>query len=300
MPNAGLCEIYKWIDDKGSKNFTDDLSNIPEKYREYVVEIKSYKKFPQNNSVTSVDGYQSSVSQDMRLPKFSIPLSLTGTRITEITEKALLKGMGFIGEFYRDVRLPVNFSKVNVIFFEEFDEYKTHQKNNFDFDINIGYYQHKKREIVIFKNVKWIKTLFHEFNHYLLASYYGDAPNWIDEGLSEYFENLRVYPEAPVTVALNQNYVKRIKDRLNDDIEDDIRYVLTIPNSQWSAKNSELYTMSWAIVSFFIAQQNGDQIIKEILLKLMEGGTSKEAIDSVYPGGYRIFEVDLINFYEKI
>jgi hypothetical protein len=275
MPNAGLCEIYKWIDDKGSKNFTDDLSNIPEKYREYVVEIKSYKKFPQNNSVTSVDGYQSSVSP-------------------------LLKGMGFIGEFYRDVRLPVNFSKVNVIFFEEFDEYKTHQKNNFDFDINIGYYQHKKREIVIFKNVKWIKTLFHEFNHYLLASYYGDAPNWIDEGLSEYFENLRVYPEAPVTVALNQNYVKRIKDRLNDDIEDDIRYVLTIPNSQWSAKNSELYTMSWAIVSFFIAQQNGDQIIKEILLKLMEGGTSKEAIDSVYPGGYRIFEVDLINFYEKI
>jgi hypothetical protein len=27
-------EMYKWVDEKGTVHFTDDLSNIPEKYRE--------------------------------------------------------------------------------------------------------------------------------------------------------------------------------------------------------------------------------------------------------------------------
>jgi clan AA aspartic protease (TIGR02281 family) len=33
LPLAGYGEMYKWVDEKGTVHFADDLSNIPEKYR---------------------------------------------------------------------------------------------------------------------------------------------------------------------------------------------------------------------------------------------------------------------------
>jgi clan AA aspartic protease (TIGR02281 family) len=34
FPFTGYGEMYKWVDEKGTLHFTDDLSNIPEKYRQ--------------------------------------------------------------------------------------------------------------------------------------------------------------------------------------------------------------------------------------------------------------------------
>ena len=39
-------EMYKWVDDKGAVHFTDDVSNIPEKYRENAETRKSPKETP--------------------------------------------------------------------------------------------------------------------------------------------------------------------------------------------------------------------------------------------------------------
>jgi len=40
-------EMYKWVDEKGTVHFTDDISSIPEKYREKVEERKTPKGMPQ-------------------------------------------------------------------------------------------------------------------------------------------------------------------------------------------------------------------------------------------------------------
>jgi len=36
--SSSVCfaELYKWVDDKGALHFTDDITAIPEKYRENV------------------------------------------------------------------------------------------------------------------------------------------------------------------------------------------------------------------------------------------------------------------------
>ena len=34
FPFTGYGEMYKWVDEKGTIHFTDDFSNIPEKYRQ--------------------------------------------------------------------------------------------------------------------------------------------------------------------------------------------------------------------------------------------------------------------------
>lgn len=56
ISNVGLCEIYKWTNDDGSIGFTDDLSNVPEKYRNQV-EMKKYRSYEtEGNDDTGVQG----------------------------------------------------------------------------------------------------------------------------------------------------------------------------------------------------------------------------------------------------
>jgi hypothetical protein len=51
IPFLVHAEVYKWIDDKGDFHFTDEYSNIPEKYRP-VIETR---ETPIENSVSSIN-----------------------------------------------------------------------------------------------------------------------------------------------------------------------------------------------------------------------------------------------------
>jgi hypothetical protein len=54
IPFLVHAEVYKWIDDKGDVHFTDDYSNIPEKYRP-VAETKRFPQDPKDTSPASVE-----------------------------------------------------------------------------------------------------------------------------------------------------------------------------------------------------------------------------------------------------
>jgi hypothetical protein len=54
IPFLVHAEVYKWIDDKGEVHFTDDYSNIPEKYRP-VAETKRFPQDPKETSPRSVE-----------------------------------------------------------------------------------------------------------------------------------------------------------------------------------------------------------------------------------------------------
>ncbi len=41
ITNPGYAQVFKWVDDKGSVHFTDDISKIPEKYRQAIEEIEA-------------------------------------------------------------------------------------------------------------------------------------------------------------------------------------------------------------------------------------------------------------------
>lgn len=46
LPKVAMCEIYKWTNDDGTIEFTDDSGQVPEKYRDRV----EIKKEPINKS----------------------------------------------------------------------------------------------------------------------------------------------------------------------------------------------------------------------------------------------------------
>ena len=53
LPFLVDAEVYKWTDDKGDVHFTDNYSNIPEKYRP-VVETQRFPQDPKDTSPSSV------------------------------------------------------------------------------------------------------------------------------------------------------------------------------------------------------------------------------------------------------
>jgi chromosome segregation ATPase len=40
IANLAFAQVYKWVDEKGVTHFTDDITQIPEKYRKAIEEIK--------------------------------------------------------------------------------------------------------------------------------------------------------------------------------------------------------------------------------------------------------------------
>ena len=54
IPFLVHAEVYKWIDDKGVVHFTDNYSNIPEKYRP-LAETQRFPQDPKDTSPASVD-----------------------------------------------------------------------------------------------------------------------------------------------------------------------------------------------------------------------------------------------------
>jgi len=54
IPFLVRAEVYKWTDDKGDVHFTDNYSNIPEKYRP-VAETQRFPQDPKDTSPASVE-----------------------------------------------------------------------------------------------------------------------------------------------------------------------------------------------------------------------------------------------------
>jgi hypothetical protein len=49
MTTPSFATIYKWTDEKGSTNYTDDIKNVPEQYQE---NAKDFDKIDQEGSIT--------------------------------------------------------------------------------------------------------------------------------------------------------------------------------------------------------------------------------------------------------
>ena len=68
IPFLVRAEVYKWIDDKGDVHFTDNYSNIPEKYRP----VAETQRFPQDPKDTSPSSVQKKPTPTLA-PKLSEP-----------------------------------------------------------------------------------------------------------------------------------------------------------------------------------------------------------------------------------
>jgi hypothetical protein len=221
-------------------------------------------------------------------------------------EKIVKKEIGNIKAFYDRIGGPVSVVRISLRLFGSAPEYNSYRNQHTKIQSSTGYHSPKDHEIVVCKSPRFLNTILHESNHVLFRAYFpkGTARTvWINEGLSEYFENLQFNPRQAMSVREPPKKMKRIKKWLTDNMRGRIEKVVSMNRKDWNEHphdpDHEAYTVSWAMVYFLMARRDGEQIIGAAVRNMMMKKSSKEAIEASYPGGFNTFVSDFVSFYRQ-
>ena len=223
--------------------------------------------------------------------------------LTEKERNEILRIAEYQMEFYKQVfHYPKNFYIRIEIFGDSLQYKKNQNKISKNARSNNGFYSSSYKKAIIYKNKRYLKTISHEMNHFILRSKLNTVPKWINEGLSEYYEMAHLEDNI-VVVDPQVKKVKRIFEFITRPNKLDIADFLNWENKKWSEVNKagEHYssTLSWAMIYYLKAQSNGDDILKSFLLDLKNGKNSREVVQNNYPEGISKLEEDIIDFFQS-
>lgn len=106
-----------------------------------------------------------------------------------------------------------------------------------------------------------LSTGVHEAVHVMNAGMFGRLPRWLNEGMAEYLENIKVYGQS-ADVLVRDDWLRQIhKSRLSlDDL-------FLADGDQWQSHNrSDLYGHSWALVYFLMSEAKGRNALSKYLI----------------------------------
>jgi hypothetical protein len=219
------------------------------------------------------------------------------------------RGVNFLYNFY-ETKFAYTFSPdllVKIRVFEDINAYKKYVRKASPSTTgsNIGLYIHSLKEAVVWKNKnedQFLSTLFHETSHLLLRSNAENCPKWINEGLSEYFENMDVSGKE---VYIKPQIIKdeKTKKWLATGKMPDLQAYLGKYNEEWDKENNlsdQPRALAWSMVYFLMSNDEGQAFIKDCLHYFYKKQTDKlasvRAIDTYYPGQHAKFEKDWKNW----
>ena len=142
------------------------------------------------------------------------------------------------------------------------------------------------------------ETIFHEYTHFWVANNVGksNVPPWFNEGLAEYYQNLKIENERKVILGtlqqehlrlLSQNKLIPFDTFFNTD-----NYTLS---QQGDDGAGLFYAQSWALMHYLMHGEGGArsrQMYKYLDLA-MNGKTAKEAFSEAFQTDYATMEKEL-------
>lgn len=233
---------------------------------------------------------------------------LQGFELTTPVERAIVFGVERIVDTYRETfgfPFPEDF-KVTVTIFTDKDKFLDYQKKQCGKIISeYGYYSSKYRETGTFheKNTKKTKdakdmvaTVFHEANHLILRHHIPWCPNWVNEGLSEYFGELNVFGENR-RVYLHTGYNKWFKYWAKNGFPIELEKYLNLSYDRWMSfrktDSTAAYGIGYSLVYFMMSRSSTEKVLKELLWEFKRRGkdaNSIEVVNKCYPGGFEKFK----------
>ncbi len=181
-------------------------------------------------------------------------------------------------------------------YFPDAAAYRDHLDRNVGSDMNwTGYYDPRKREIVVGNTRNYLAVLVHEVNHFIFDTVFDEAPVWLREGLAEYFETASASPDGLV-VADQPRHRLQLAEWLKGNRQPDLRQLLALNRSMWRDHEVEggqrVRALSWSVVDFLMSSPGGQQTLREFMAKLKDqrGLYSLEAFNRTFPGGAAAFE----------
>ncbi|MCF7794123.1 MAG: DUF1570 domain-containing protein [Candidatus Cloacimonetes bacterium] len=203
-------------------------------------------------------------------------------------------------EFYEDI-FSGSFPEIKMKIFGDTTSYRNFQKKISTSRSKNGFYSQSEKVIVINKNDRYLKTVSHEINHFILRSFIPVIPKWINEGLSEYFE-YAILENDLIKIKKQAKKETRLKEWIHETDKIDLEDFLAWSNNKWREVNSrpDFYssTLSWGIVYFFQNDDFRKNILKELLRKIDQGKDSNDIINELYPGGMEQLKIDFFIFVD--
>lgn len=227
---------------------------------------------------------------------------LSGCEISPQIESAIIFGTTKILETYKktfNFKYHNNY-KVKVVIFGTKEQFHAYQKQQIGEVISeTGYFSGSQQETVVWQYPdvkKMIGVIFHEVSHMMLTEKIPYCPNWLSEGLSEYFEGLNVIGSNK-RVYLQQARHDWVKLWLRTGFPMEPRDYLALSHEQWvefrKKDPNASYTIGYSLVYFMMSSNRTERVLKEVLWDIKRDyrrSNSVMIVDSNYPGGYKAFE----------
>lgn len=229
----------------------------------------------------------------------TIEFNCHGWVLTEDEKSKIQKVAEYESAYFEEVFGKQQEPTIRMHFYGDEKEFVRKQRRSVTRIISeTGIYNPVSNKILVVKWPRFMATSYHELSHAVYHHYSHVRPNWIDEGLAEYFKSATFDSTGHITLHDNPYRRKDMKKYVADSCFT-IRKALSAPMRKFhSSIDSVNYnSMSWGIVYFLRTQH--DEIFKRILFDTSRLYIrSAKAIEKHYPGGVRRLEMDLVEFYK--
>ncbi|GAB5414286.1 MAG: hypothetical protein Cons2KO_18890 [Congregibacter sp.] len=240
-------------------------------------------------------------SAAMQLPEqtFEVQVSREKAELPEGFEALILAGAHHSYELWRDwlgeARLQP--SKINMRFVGDDARFEA----IYDADSPAGYtttgfYRIRNNEAVVRYTAPHkryaLGNAFHEMSHLITAWHLGPTPPWLNEGIAEYVETMRVTPEAAV-FTLSQQHLRILSRVAPTSLEE----LTGLSRSDWGSQDApRRYASAWSLISFLLDSTDGRRTLQGVIESAFEQRcnptTNLENALAQYPGGTRSLESD--------
>ncbi len=230
----------------------------------------------------------------------SIELIPHDCQLDALIQNKIYRGVQFQYDFYTQY-LGYTFTKdlvVRIRIFKNADAYRNYIDAMYPHIPKtwIGVYLSGVNEILVSMEddeEAFFKNIFHETCHLLLTDQVKNSPNWINEGLAEYFEFMQIQGNE-VAVRLQPAKDSRTKNWVASNKVPNLLASISMTNKEWNfndnvSESDEPRTLGWSVTYFLMSSKEGKRFIKDLLGYLgkypNDTQASLRAINIYYPGG---------------
>lgn len=166
-----------------------------------------------------------------------------------------------------------------------------------------GFYSPRTNEAVTFKQSSDEETLAvsrHEAVHVIVNGLMGRTPTWLNEGLAEYFEQIKVSGQFS-QVEVNQAWLRLAREAINNGYPQSLTDYLNVEGNDWYENSQHVhYALAWSLTYFLMSSDNGRQIISTFMQTLADNYcmsvNSSALLSHSYPGGINQLENDFFSW----
>lgn len=287
--------IYKWVDDKGRVHYSDE---DPEEYDAKNIE----GELPGNFYDGSLVDYGAIRSRKRENPQIIISITTYKYRLTKRDRREIKQVINKIYDVYEGMFgwPDAQAFPINVKVWGQKAEYNRAQKKIAGSWVSSsGYFSPANNIAAVMagKDKKaTIRVIYHEASHAIFhARAKHSMPNWINEGLAEYFEPSFIR-KSHLMIGMPRYKQRALSRMLDNDNLSSLTRFFAIPNRKWrTASNrvqSDYYTLAWSIVSYMMTSEMRQKILAGLISeadKSPQSFSAKEYISSHYRDGFSQF-----------